>query len=85
MRPPLGWCVGCAPELVRWVRELQEENRHLAARVRSLEARLRQAHGALEASGLPVPRDGGRDAAPLAGADGGTQPWWMPRARLRPR
>ena len=85
MRPPLGWCAGCAPALVRWLRELQAENRHLAARVRALEVQFGQAHRALAAPELSGPRGGGRRAAPAAGADGGAQRWWMPRARLRPR
>ena len=85
MRRPWGWCTGCAPELVRWLRELQAENRHLAARVRALEAQLRQAHGALEAPELSGPRGGGRGAAGAAAADGGAQRGWMQLARLRPR
>jgi hypothetical protein len=49
MRPLRRWCAGCAPDLVRRLRELEEEDRQLAAQLRALRAQIQRALEALEA------------------------------------
>ena len=64
MRPPRRWCAGCAPDLVRWLREQEEEDRYLLARVRALQAQIQRALEALEAGG------GGQAPVQLSGCAG---------------